>query len=69
MENNNFSVEELNRQSDEIACFMRHTAEVPYDTWEWDGEHLFVILNEEVVEEYRYNDLRECGIIYDEWIH
>ena len=53
---------ELQVQLDKIYSFFKCTCE-PYDYWDWDGESLIVVLNDEVIEEYTLQDLRDFDIL------
>ncbi|MCU0427831.1 MAG: hypothetical protein MUF71_19640 [Candidatus Kapabacteria bacterium] len=53
---------ELQEQLDKIHSFFKYTTE-PYDYWDWDGESLIVVLNDEVIEEYTFQDLRDFEVL------
>lgn len=36
-----------------------HTTTEPFDDWEWEGNDLLVILDEEIIERYSYEDVIE----------
>ncbi|MFH1050125.1 MAG: hypothetical protein V1779_04235 [bacterium] len=52
------STKELNKQLNLISRFF-HTTTETYDDWFWEGDDLEVILNDEVIERYRNNILKE----------
>ncbi len=52
---------DIQTQSDKISRFLYYTTE-PYDDWDWDGDELVIILNNEIIERYNYNDIKEVII-------
>jgi len=49
---------DIQTPSDSISRFLHYTTE-PFDDWDWDGEELIIILKNEIIERYTYNDLKE----------
>ena len=54
-----------------IEQWMRDTAYVDFDDWDYDGEELVIFEGDEVIERYTYEELQEEGVFaskkgYDE---
>jgi hypothetical protein len=49
---------QMQKQYDLIYSFFKTTSE-EFDSLEWDGSILSVILNDKIIEIYSYNDLKE----------
>lgn len=48
---------DIQEQSDLIDRFLHLTSE-PFDDWLWDGKELSIILKEETIEKYYFDDLK-----------
>lgn len=48
----------LQKKLDKISGFLKETTE-PFDDWDYDGKELKIFLNDELIEEYSKQDLKE----------
>jgi hypothetical protein len=46
------------KQLEDIDFYFRKTTE-PYDNWDFDGEYLILLLDNQVIEKYNWQDLSE----------
>jgi len=55
-------MKEFQKELNKVERFVKKSTE-HYDDWDWDGEKLVIIIDDEVAETYSKADLKEEGIL------